>query len=442
MSLQKTGRKAKRQKRRKMDALKKFSSFMLRARVVEVGRDRLTQIKNRLAYLIITNDITDNSRDKILQEFSCPVYQCLTSADVEEMFGFHGTKVIGFHRSPLSNAVLPDLKPYRITKEKNMSDYINLPYKPRVAVLGASGIGRHHCNWWRMEGAQLVAFLGSTEETIAATAAMLKDLAGIEVKGFASLERLLDEDRPDIVDVCLPHKMHYQAVKAALDAGCHVLCEKPFVFDDGMPHGTLREQAEELASLARRQRRMLGVCTQYVMAAQECAALLSERAKGENVTNFEGCLVSPTRNRPPVPEWTWVDLAPHMLGVAQVVSGHGTPDWSTLKVDFAGHKAKAAFDVARKDGSILHCDIMTLHRDEEPKNVRQIALNGNMFDIGGFKDSDGVFQMRITAPWRTEDKPDMLRLLIRSFLKGRLEMPADMACQNLDWMLTVIDAAK
>ena len=41
--------------------------------------------------------------------------------------------------------------------------------------------------------------------------------------------KFVDEAPVDAVVVCLPHVLHYDAVKVALQAGKHVLVEKPFV---------------------------------------------------------------------------------------------------------------------------------------------------------------------------------------------------------------------
>lgn len=92
-----------------MVEFEKLAPFMLRARAVEVGRDRLAQIKKKLAYVLITTDISDNSKQEILRMFSCPVYQKFTSEEIETMFGFRGTKVLGFHRSTLSEQARPML---------------------------------------------------------------------------------------------------------------------------------------------------------------------------------------------------------------------------------------------------------------------------------------------------------------------------------------------
>ena len=97
-----------------METLTKLAPFLLRARALEVGRERLAQVRRRLAYLLVTTDLSENSLREVLAGYSCPVYQCLTSSDVERLFGFHNTKILGFHRGPLATSVLPDLKPFAV----------------------------------------------------------------------------------------------------------------------------------------------------------------------------------------------------------------------------------------------------------------------------------------------------------------------------------------
>jgi UDP-N-acetyl-2-amino-2-deoxyglucuronate dehydrogenase len=45
--------------------------------------------------------------------------------------------------------------------------------------------------------------------------------------GFASLEALLDARRPDVVVLASPSGLHPKQARAAAEAGCHVMCEKP-----------------------------------------------------------------------------------------------------------------------------------------------------------------------------------------------------------------------
>ena len=66
---------------------------------------------------------------------------------------------------------------------------------------------------------------------------------------YGSYEELLSDESVDAVYVASPHALHAEHVTAALDAGKHVLCEKPI---------TLRAaDAEELFALALRRERLL-----------------------------------------------------------------------------------------------------------------------------------------------------------------------------------------
>lgn len=50
--------------------------------------------------------------------------------------------------------------------------------------------------------------------------------AALGVKGYSDYRDMLI-DKPDVVLISLPHNLHYQTALDALDAGCHVLMEKP-----------------------------------------------------------------------------------------------------------------------------------------------------------------------------------------------------------------------
>ena len=95
--------------------------FVLRSRTLIVGRDALARSKSRLHFVLITEDVSDTSRQDIVQEFSpYPVVQRYTSEDLEKHFGIKGAKVIGFQKSGLAHSLYAELKASRI----------NMPPKP------------------------------------------------------------------------------------------------------------------------------------------------------------------------------------------------------------------------------------------------------------------------------------------------------------------------
>lgn len=89
--------------------------FLMRARVLIVGRENLLRSKRRLHFLLITKDLSANSREKLLSGFrECPIVQCYTSADLETHFGLRNTKVVGFRKSTLAQSVYKELKQFRV----------------------------------------------------------------------------------------------------------------------------------------------------------------------------------------------------------------------------------------------------------------------------------------------------------------------------------------
>jgi hypothetical protein len=97
--------------------VERMFSFVLRARILIVGRDTLARSKSRLHFLLITNDISDTSRTEILSDFGhYPIVQRYTAVDLEKFFGVTGTKVIGFEKSDLAKSLYAELKEYRINK--------------------------------------------------------------------------------------------------------------------------------------------------------------------------------------------------------------------------------------------------------------------------------------------------------------------------------------
>lgn len=75
------------------------------------------------------------------------------------------------------------------------------------------------------------------------------DLAG--VRAHATLDDLLADDNVDLVDLCLPSNQHAEAAIRALQAGKHVLVEKPIALD--------RRDAEAMVAASTKTGRMLMV---------------------------------------------------------------------------------------------------------------------------------------------------------------------------------------
>jgi len=96
-----------------------------------------------------------------------------------------------------------------------------MPTKKRFVVVGAGSIGKRH--------ARLLGERDDLEVEIVEPNADALEIAKKEagdVKSYASFDEML-KTRPDMVLVATPHALHCEQTVAALEAGAHVLCEKP-----------------------------------------------------------------------------------------------------------------------------------------------------------------------------------------------------------------------
>ena len=111
----------------------------------------------------------------------------------------------------------------------------------RVALVGA-GIGAQHVTGFNARP-DLFEIAVICDRDLARAAALADHVAGPRPDLHAEYDAaLLARTDIDIIDICLPPFLHFDAVRRALEAGKHVICEKPLT-------GSLA-QADLLADLA------------------------------------------------------------------------------------------------------------------------------------------------------------------------------------------------
>ncbi len=100
-------------------SVERLFPFVLRSRILIVGRDTLIRSKGRLHFVLITTDLSENSCEEILRDFShYPVVRHFSSDDLEKHFGVKGTKVVGFQKSGLAQSIYAELKAHRLNAPK------------------------------------------------------------------------------------------------------------------------------------------------------------------------------------------------------------------------------------------------------------------------------------------------------------------------------------
>jgi predicted dehydrogenase len=96
----------------------------------------------------------------------------------------------------------------------------------RAGIIGAGFIGRVHARSLRVAGVRVAGVAASSAESAAAAAEAL----GAET-AFDDAEELAVSAEVDVVHVCSPNHLHLPLALAALEAGKHLVCEKPIALD-------------------------------------------------------------------------------------------------------------------------------------------------------------------------------------------------------------------
>jgi hypothetical protein len=116
-------------------AVERLFPFVLKSRALIIGRDTLVRSKSRLHFVLITMDISANSRAQILKDFAhYPIVQLYSEADLEKFFALQGTKVVGFAKSGLAQSIYAELKPHRINKPAVTAPKKSTQSSPSVEV--------------------------------------------------------------------------------------------------------------------------------------------------------------------------------------------------------------------------------------------------------------------------------------------------------------------
>ena len=151
----------------------------------------------------------------------------------------------------------------------------------RVGMVGYAFMGAAHSQAWRTAPRmfdlplvpEMTALVGRDESRVTEAARKM---------GWASVEtdwrRLIERDDIDLVDICTPGDTHAEIAIAALEAGKHVLCEKPLA--------NTVDEAEHMAAAAREARgrgirAMVGFTYRRVPAVALAKRLIEQERLGE-----------------------------------------------------------------------------------------------------------------------------------------------------------------
>jgi predicted dehydrogenase len=230
----------------------------------------------------------------------------------------------------------------------------------RVGMVGYAFMGAAHSQAWRtaprffdLPRTPVMRVLGG-RDAAAVTAAAAR-LGWQETAG--SWQELVARDDVDLVDVCTPGRTHAEIAVAALEAGKHVLCEKPLA--NTIAEAEAMVAAAEAAA-ARGVRSMVGYTYRRVPAVQLARQLVADGRIGTvrhvRVQYLQDWLADPEAplswrlDKQQAGSGALGDIGSHAVDLAQFITGERLTGVSGLLETFV-HERPVAAEFAGLHGS-------------------------------------------------------------------------------------------
>ncbi len=199
--------------------------------------------------------------------------------------------------------------------------------KVKVAIIGCGGIanGKHLPALSSLPEVELIAFCDIIVDR-AEKAAAKYGVPGARV--YADYKELLAKERPDVVHVLTPNRAHSFITVDALEAGCHVMCEKPMAINSA--------EAQKMLDAAKRTGKMLTIGYQNRFRAD--AQLMKQVCEDGTVGDIYFAKAHAIRRRA-VPTWgvflneyeqgggPLIDIGTHALDLALWMMNNYAPKY-------------------------------------------------------------------------------------------------------------------
>jgi predicted dehydrogenase len=170
----------------------------------------------------------------------------------------------------------------------------------RVGIVGFGFMGRRHLLCYcGLRGVRVAAICDGDKMRLRNTRKITgnigqegKSLKLDNIALYTDFDKMLAEQQLDSVSITLPTFMHRDFTVKAIDAGAHVLCEKPMAMSVS--------QCEEMISAARTNKRILQI--------GHCIRFWPEYVKAKEIVDsgrYGGVLTASFCRISPVPGWSW-----------------------------------------------------------------------------------------------------------------------------------------
>ena len=197
-----------------------------------------------------------------------------------------------------------------------------------VAIIGPGrskqGTGPYIAKAFNEQGINVGAVVSSALESAIHSAKKLSHEYAINCHAYSSLGELLENETIDIVAICSPSTTHHQYLQPAIEAGCHIFCEKPFWWPatevvTAIDIQNITVETTKLVQLCKVKNVVLQLNTHWPFTLPTYYQIFPQQNQiTQTVKTFSMWLSPQSTNKNMV-----IDAAPHLLSMLYMLVGAG-----------------------------------------------------------------------------------------------------------------------
>ncbi len=197
----------------------------------------------------------------------------------------------------------------------------------KVAIVGPGrskqGTGPFIARSFKQLGCDIQAVVSSSLKSTNKTVSDLKNEYAINCVAYESLEALLQNHTINIVAISSPVESHHQNLITAINAGCHVFCEKPLWWSKTQPTsksdiGKITKETTELVHACHTNNVLLHLNTQWPYTLPTYYDLYPQLRNQPDIDSFAMWLSPQSTSGTMI-----IDTVSHLLSMLYVLVGNG-----------------------------------------------------------------------------------------------------------------------
>jgi len=240
----------------------------------------------------------------------------------------------------------------------------------KIAILGASGIGKFHARTFDKLNVEVNSILSSSKATGKVTSQDLNDSLGLKVDYYDDLNILLNKSMPDAVTICTPNELHYEQILKVLDKEIPIFCEKPLFWNKKDNYKTF---LKKLKVISNHPNRAIFVNTSgagYIKSIKNLLPL------SKDINSFNFNFITQGNNK-------YIEIAEDLMphGLAMLIELFGCHDITSFKQEYSENAYKCNFYYSGckvnfdfKEGKLLKKEFIFSVNEEKYVRIQNRSL--------------------------------------------------------------------